>query len=622
MTLDEQIEALLTQAPGFWHLDACGVTRSERQIPALLHGTDQPPAGDRLQLVLIGGLSGKQEDADAALAALQSYSATPGLSLRYALSAVPCGNPDGLALGAAPENGAGGNPGTAYPPPGDSYYDANPEAHYLWRWVSFQGPDLVLEIRTGEGTTWEGSALCLELLEQFRSVLNASELPSDNSLLGALSTGEPNLLPPVFSLRLTCAGGRLEGELAKLWTVLAQAADFARSFALPLGERNGNDPRRTQRKHEEGQQQKREGGQRQTTRSALQTRVARSPLDIARILAGVYGHELDPVIYTQGVAVSGRLRLAQLDAEYADPSAGIAAMVAPYMSGAKEWFPAGGDGGANLAGLVWADELAARTGFALTPGGKRQRSTEERGGRKRQIASYADLLVQTADRYRSAHDNGVPTPSNPNYQVEDMFFTAAVLGRAFKLTGDDAYLDILTRFLLDANVQQPAGLFWHDRRTPFYWGRGNGFAALSYAETLTYLPDDHPDRTAVLAIHRRHLQALRGYQHRSGMWRQVVNGPGSYPEMTVTCMVGYALARGLRRGWLDAGYRDMLTRAWQGVAARIDDHGGLVDVCTGTGVQQSTRDYLDRPAIFGPDERGGALSLWFVTEMESFLRES
>lgn len=566
MTLDQQIDSLLSQAPGFWHLDACGVTRTERQIPALLHGVDQPPAGERLQLVLVGGLSGKQEDADAALAALNAYRAAPGLSQKYALSAVPCGNPDGLALGSAPENGAGGNPGAGYPPPGDSYYDENPEAHYLWRWISFQGPDLVLEIRLGEGTTWEGSAHCLELLSQFRSVLNATTLPADSSLLGAMSTGEPNLLPPIYSLRLTCAAADLEDELAKLWTVLTQVPDHARS----------------------------------PTRGALQTRVARSPLDAARILAGVYGHELDPVIYTQGVAVSGRLRLAQLDAETPDPSPAIAAMVAPYMSGAKEWFPAGGDGGANLAGLVWADELAATTGDSR----------------------YADLLVRTADRYRAAHDNGVPIPSNPSYQVEDMFFTAAVLGRAFKLTGDGAYLDILTRFLLDANVQQEDGLFWHDRETPFYWGRGNGFAALSYAETLTYLPDSHSDRDAVLALHRRHLQALRGYQHRSGMWRQLIDKPGSYPEMTVTCMVGYALARGLRRGWLDAGYREMLMRAWQGVAARIDDHGGLVDVCTGTGVQQSHRDYYDRPAIFGPDERGGALSIWFVTEMESFLREN
>ena len=565
MTLDQQIKALVTHTPGFWQLDACGVTRTERQIPALMHGAAQPPTGELIQLVLIGGLSGTQEDTDAALAALQSYRATPGLSERVGLSAVPCGNPDGLALGHAPENGAGGNPITGYPPPGDSYYDANPEAHYLWRWVSFQGPDLALEIRVGAGTTWEASAPCLQLLSQLCSVLNASALPSDSSLLGALATGEPNLLPPVPGLRLTCAADNLEGELAKLWTLLAQAPDDARS----------------------------------ATRSALQTRVARSPLAVSRILADVYGHQLDPVIYTQGVAVSGRLRLAQLDPDGDDPAADIEAIVAPYMSGSKPWFPAGGAGGANLAGLVWADELAAATG-------------DEK---------YADLLVQTADRYRSSHDNGVPTPSNPSYQVEDMFFTAAVLGRAFKLTGDEAYLNILTRFLLDANVQQDDGLFWHDRRTPFYWGRGNGFAALSYAETLTYLPDNHPQRAAVLAIHRRHLDALRGVQHRSGMWRQLIDGPGSYPEMTVTCMVGYALARGLRRGWLDADHRDPLLRAWLGVAARIDDHGGLVDVCTGTGVQQSRRDYLDRPAIFGPDERGGALSLWFVTEMESFLRE-
>ena len=566
MTLDEQIEALVTHTPGHWQVDACGVTRTEREIPALLHGAAHPPAAGRMQVVLVGGLSGAQEDVDLALAALKSYHDNPRLCSHIDLSAVPCGNPDGLALGAAPQNGVGGNPAAGYPPTGDFFYDAaNPEVHYLWRWVSFQGPDLAFEIRVGAGVAWQASAPCLQQWPQLCSELNASTLAPDSSLLGALATDEPNLLPPVPGLRLTCTAADLADELGKLWALLAPAPDDSRSG----------------------------------TRRALQTRVARSPLAVARVLANVYGHQLDPVIYTQGVAVSGRLRLAQLDADGVDPAADIEAMVAPYMSGSQPWFAAGRDGGANLAGLVWADELASATGNE----------------------KYADLLVQTADRYRSSHDNGVPTPSNPNYQVEDMFFTAAVLGRAFKLTGDQAYLNILTRFLLDAGVQQPDGLFWHDRFTPFYWGRGNGFAALSYAETLTYLPDSHPDRAAVLAIHRRHLQALSEFQHSSGMWRQLIDAPGSYPEMTVTCMVGYALARGLRRGWLDADHRVPLLRAWQGVAARIDDHGGLVDVCTGTGVQQSRRDYLDRPAIFGPDERGGALSLWFVTEMECFLRE-
>ena len=99
MTLNERIEALRADAPGFWQRDACGVTRSEREIPVLRHGAEQPPAGERLHLVLVGGLSGQQEDTEAALAALKAYRAAPGLPARFALSAVPCGNPDGLALG-------------------------------------------------------------------------------------------------------------------------------------------------------------------------------------------------------------------------------------------------------------------------------------------------------------------------------------------------------------------------------------------------------------------------------------------------------------------------------------------------------------------------------------------
>ena len=171
-------------------------------------------------------------------------------------------------------------------------------------------------------------------------------------------------------------------------------------------------------------------------------------------------------------------------------------------------------------------------------------------------------------------------------------------------------------------MQQDNGLFWHCDNAAWFWGRGNGFAALAYAETLTYLSEDHADRDALLAQHRRHLTALLDYQQPSGMWRQIIDFPGSYQEMTVTCMVGYAMARGMRLGWLDDSYRDALMLAWQGVSERIDDEGGLVDVCTGTGVMASTREYLDRPAIFGWDERGGALSLWFACEMERYLRHT
>ena len=393
-------------------------------------------------------------------------------------------------------------------------------------------------------------------------------MTADSSLVSALSNRNPNNLAPIPALILTCPIDAVESEVSKLWRILAQESVLLSSPA----------------------------------RRVLDRRRNRTPIETARILAAAYGHKLNPVIYTQGVALSGRLRLHELDPEGESPVEDIERMVKGYaVSSITEVF--GEDsGGANLAGIVYADELAEATGNA----------------------SYNDLLIRAADeRFRPARADGIPPASDGDYRVEDMFFGGAVLGRAQAVTGDTSYLDIQTRFLLDAEVQQDNGLFWHCDNAAWFWGRGNGFASLGYAETLTYLPEEHADRDALVEQHTRHLTALLDYQQPSGMWREIIDFPGSYQEMTVTCMIGYAMARGMRLGWLDDdSYADSLMLAWQGVSERIDDEGGLVDVCTGTGVQTSTRDYLDRPAIFGWDERGGAMALWFSCEMERYLRHT
>jgi rhamnogalacturonyl hydrolase YesR len=201
-----------------------------------------------------------------------------------------------------------------------------------------------------------------------------------------------------------------------------------------------------------------------------------------------------------------------------------------------------------------------------------------------------------------------------------MFNVSAILGRAFRISGDHKYLDLMENFLLDSGVQQENGLFWHCRSAPYFWGRGNGFAALGFAEALTYLPSDYPQREAVLQMHLNHLEALRQIQQPSGMWWQMLDVPGSYQEFTCTCMIGCAMARGLRRGWLGASYRSPVELAWQGVSERIDDDGEVVDACISTGVQQSLQEYLDRPAVLGLDDRSGAMALWFAVEMERLRR--
>tara|TARA_B100000315_G_scaffold240146_1_gene259670 strand:+ start:284 stop:1105 length:822 start_codon:yes stop_codon:yes gene_type:complete len=248
----------------------------------------------------------------------------------------------------------------------------------------------------------------------------------------------------------------------------------------------------------------------------------------------------------------------------------------------------------NLAGVLWGAELAEATGDRR----------------------WAQLLVSAADRYQAGEPGAAPPPSDPDFRTEDMFMNGAMLGRAFDLTRDRRYLELLTRFLLDGGIQEENGLFRHCRSVPYFWGRGNGFAAMGLAETLTYLPEEHPGRAAILSMYMRHMNAVRQYQQPSGMFPQVLDVPGSYQEFTATCMFGYAMARGLRLGWLGASFLESVQQGWQGVTERIDDEGNVVDACTNTGAQVSLRDYLDRPAVSGIDDRSGGMALWFAVELE------
>jgi rhamnogalacturonyl hydrolase YesR len=330
----------------------------------------------------------------------------------------------------------------------------------------------------------------------------------------------------------------------------------------------------------------------------LDARRARTPWQIARTLASTYGYTLDPVVYTQGMAISGRLRLHRLDPTSPSPLDDLTRLAEPFVSGAN---PSLDDhvGTSTLGGFVWGIDLAEATGDPR----------------------YADLLIHMANRYQPGVDGGAPPPSDPTFRTEDMAMNSMLLGRAYERTGASRYLDLMTSFLLNAKIQQADGFFWHCRTAPYYWGRGNGFAALGYCEALSYLPADHPDRAPLLAIHQRHVEAMLACQHASGMLPQVLNFPGSYQEFTVTCLLAYTLARGMRRGWFDRRYQAALDLAWQGITERIDETGGIVDACTNTGVQEDLRAYLDRPAVFGRDDRSGSFALWLALEIAQLRGE-
>ena len=311
-------------------------------------------------------------------------------------------------------------------------------------------------------------------------------------------------------------------------------------------------------------------------------RLARTPLEVARQLAVPYGHELNEVVYIPAVALIGRLRLGE--------TADVERIAAPYFTGEKNsldkatssHFP---------AHLVFA-ELAERT--------KKPR--------------YIELVRAAADMAFDA--NGMPKEAMPqhNEMSDSVFMGTPILAAAGKLTGEKKYFDMALRhfrFMQKLGLRAD-GLYRHSPLDEAAWGRGNAFPALGLALTLEYFPNNDE----LLTAYRHLMDTLARFQDPDGMWREVIDVPGSYQELSATSMIAAAMHQGIRNGWIPAKqYGPVVDRAWSGVKARVGADGQLIDVCTSTGKQPNLKAYFDRTAILGLDPRGGAMALLLATEL-------
>ena len=201
--------------------------------------------------------------------------------------------------------------------------------------------------------------------------------------------------------------------------------------------------------------------------------------------------------------------------------------------------------------------------------------------------------------------------------IDDMFMITLVQAQAYRATGDRAYIDRAAKEMvvyLD-DLQRPNGLFYHAPDVPFYWGRGNGWMAAGMAELLRSVPADNPDRPRILEGYRKMMAALLKAQGADGMWRQLVDDAGSWPETSGTGMFAFAMITGVKNGWLDAKtYGPAARKAWLALIAYIDEKGDVREVCEGTNKKADHQYYLDRKRVTG-DLHGQAPVIWCATAL-------
>jgi len=167
-------------------------------------------------------------------------------------------------------------------------------------------------------------------------------------------------------------------------------------------------------------------------------------------------------------------------------------------------------------------------------------------------------------------------------------------------------------------------------RSPNFWGRAMGWYAMALVDTLDYFPQDHPKRASIIAILNRLAAAIEKYQDRqTGLWYQVLDkagAEGNYLEASAACMFVYALAKGVREGYLPDSYGLVARKGYQGIAKRFIEKeangqahlNGTVSVAGlgGNPYRDGSYQYYLSEKVVTNDPKGVGAFLMASSEME------
>ena len=319
-SLESALHNLVRQGVVASDISYCGITKNGYQIPVILHKGAYDFSGDCARILIIGGVNGTDGEVQLALDVIETITNDSNGFNTLSISYIPCVNYDAyIGNLQAPETQSKLTHG--FPPDGNYFFDSEiPESRYIWRWVSYKAPDLVIELSLGESIRIEPN----EAAPVFIADMDTVSPISDDSLIGALGRKYESSPESIPGVRIT---GAKEQVVSKTVELLHKVAD-SRGTDQSLSSHGA---------------------------AAICKRRDRTAQEVSEALASQFGYKLDsPINYIQGVGVSGRIRLAEYKNQ--DVTDDIFQLVDPYVDNPSTSF---GDapGSASLAGAVWADDL-------------------------------------------------------------------------------------------------------------------------------------------------------------------------------------------------------------------------------------------------------------------------
>ena len=199
--------------------------------------------------------------------------------------------------------------------------------------------------------------------------------------------------------------------------------------------------------------------------------------------------------------------------------------------------------------------------------------------------------------------------------LDGLYMAAPFYVQYSRTSGEPAgFDDAIRQFLLVArHTRDPrTGLMYHgwdaareqrwaDKETGLsanFWGRAMGWYLMGAVDVLDYVPQNHPDRAALIRLVSEAAEAVARVQDpASGLWWQVLDQPnreGNYLEASASSMFAYALAKAARLGYIDSGYRDVARRGFNGLVRDLvkiapDGLPSLTSICQVAGLGGNLR---------------------------------
>ncbi|MGQ8966878.1 rhamnogalacturonyl hydrolase YesR [Bacillus subtilis] len=163
---------------------------------------------------------------------------------------------------------------------------------------------------------------------------------------------------------------------------------------------------------------------------------------------------------------------------------------------------------------------------------------------------------------------------------------------------EDYFEDGLRQFHGHEDVLQDpiTNLYYHawdnkaqNHLSGIYWGRANGWAALTMAKALPLIEVTHPSFMIIDGSLRDQLSALVRLQDESGLWHTILDDPDSYLEVSASAGIASAL---MSSGKL---YTKYVQKSLAAILDAVEEDGRVSKVSAGTAVMKNAEGYKQVP---------------------------